>query len=146
MSPQTTPNSIQKKRWCYTLHNYDNRLNYRTIFRLREHDVQRAVWGKEGPPPHHQGYVEFNRTYRLGHVRRVLPNAHWTPAIQNSIANYRYCSKSGNFEVFGDFSREILLTKPSERANDHFMVIKGLLADDDSAISPQVNTFYNHVY
>ena len=40
-------------------------------------------------------------------MKNILLNAHWCPAKHNSIKNYKYCIKSGHYEVIGDFSKEV---------------------------------------
>ena len=101
--------NLQRSRWVMTLNNYDIERDYCLHFRNTDFKIKRAVIGKEvgnGGTRHLQGYVEFERSFRLAHCRRILNNAYWECARENSLLNYRYCTKSGNFSVVGDFTKE----------------------------------------
>lgn len=90
-------NNSQVQRWCFTLNQYDEDFNYRNHFLKYEFKVRRGVWGKEIAPEtgtrHLQGYLELFRSFRLGHMRKILPGAHWSPARGTSLQNYDYCIK-----------------------------------------------------
>lgn len=105
-----SPNTDQSSRWVFILNNYSGDFNYKEHFSGFE-VVKRCVFGYEVAPgtgtPHLQGYLEFMRSYRISMCNRVLANAHWEKAVQNSLANYRYCIKDGNFVTVGDWSREL---------------------------------------
>lgn len=91
--------------------------------------VKRAVWGFESGPtngtPHLQGYLELLRTHRLSHVRKIFPEARWEPANQTSHINYNYCTKSGHFQTYGDFSVEKQTKTPVQASMT--LILKGLM-------------------
>ena len=68
----------QRERWVFTYNNYDRTINYLQYFRNSEFFINRAIWGyeigEEGTP-HLQGYLEFKRSKRLSHVRKILREA-----------------------------------------------------------------------
>ena len=67
--------------------------------------INRAIWGYEigaEGTPHLQGYLEFNRSKRLSHVRKILRETFWQEANGNSVANYKYCSKSGCAQILAN--------------------------------------------
>ena len=90
------------------------------------------VWGYEEAPrtktKHLQGYVEFSRSYRLGHLKTIFPTAHWSPTREDSLTNYRYCTKSGIFDSIGDWTPEQngMAFKASSKASTG-MVVEGLI-------------------
>lgn len=101
--------AVQKSRWVLTLNNYDQDVDFKQLLVNPLFKIRRAVIGKEvgeNNVRHLQGYVEYDRSYRLGHCRKVLASAFWEPASESSLANYRYCTKEGNYFTIGDFSRE----------------------------------------
>lgn len=104
------PQQVQSSRWCFTLNNYDDQVNYVDYF-SRFDFIKRAVWGFERAPEtgtrHIQGYVEFVRSFRMNVCRRVHPQARWSKAIANSLANFNYCRKGGRYETIGDWAREL---------------------------------------
>ena len=89
--------SNQVTRWTFTLNNYDPNDNYCDYIKQARYKVKRGVWGKEFAPetgtPHIQGYLEFFRTVRLAHVRKIFATAHWEAARGSSLVNYHYCIK-----------------------------------------------------
>ena len=91
--------TTQCQRWVVTVHNFEQLIAFddlheylgRPIFKIK-----RAVCGRErttNGQPHLQGYVEFDRSYRLSHVVKVFRNAHWEKAFGTAIQNYKYCTK-----------------------------------------------------
>lgn len=89
--------NAQVSRWIFTLNNYDTAFSYKDYISEMKHKVKRGVWGREIAPqtgtPHLQGYLEFFRTVRLAHVRKIFATAHWEAARGSSLANYEYCTK-----------------------------------------------------
>jgi hypothetical protein len=85
-------------------------VNYKEYFSRGDFKIRRGVWGYEIAPDtgtrHLQGYLEFSRSYRLNHVKDVLPSAHWEGTRGTALENYTYCCKSGNFDTLGDWNRE----------------------------------------
>ena len=138
MAVQLTPElASQRKRWVFTLNNYEEGRNYREHLAKEEHKIRRAVFGYERGAEfgtrHIQGYLELDRTYRIAHVKRILPTAHWEGAKRCAAANYDYCTKSGHFEVIGDFSQENLVN--GKRPASVAIVLRGLLS---KKIKPQI--------
>ena len=106
----------QVSRWVFTLNNYDLNINYREYMSSREFLIKRAVWGYErgevNNVRHLQGYVEFSRSVRLAHAKRILSDAHWENARSSAAANYAYCTKNSAFDCIGDFSKETSSVSP----------------------------------
>lgn len=136
-------NNVQTSRYVFTLNNYDVRFSYKDHFASFDF-IKRVVFGYEVAPntgtPHLQGYLEFNRSYRLCTCRRLLPEARWEKATECSLVNYRYCVKSGNFETYGDWMREIngingdpIVEKKATRPLSCPMILAGLLNPATSA-------------
>ena len=101
-------------------------------FRKEEFKVKRAVLryeqGAENGTPHVQGYLELERSYRIAHVKRIYPTAHWEGARRSAQVNFEYCTKSGNFDVIGDFPREQLAVGGrGKRPASVALVLRGLL-------------------
>ena len=127
--------NAQRCRWAFTLNNYDINANYKAVFCDVHHNVKRVVFGYEeaegNGTPHLQGYLETIRSVRLNAVRAILPAAHWTPALQSAERNYRYCIKSGRFEVVGDFTKEIVAHSRAAAGGCSIgLVIEGLLTPE----------------
>lgn len=57
--------------------------------------------GKEGTP-HLQGYCVFKSQRTIKAVSKDLPRAHLEIAKGNSLENYEYCSKEGDFHEVGE--------------------------------------------
>ena len=139
----------QRSRWTFTYNNYDRSINYKHFFRTENFNIKRAVWGFETGQngiPHLQGYCEFNRSVRLGFVKRILNSAHWEGAIGTSTANYLYCTKGQNFESIGNFAKEAACQNDSKKLSNT-EVIKGLLTDK-TALQTMVGKEYaaQHIY
>ena len=149
-SPVNRRPTTQKCRWVFTYHNYERDINYRNYFRNPNFNIKRIVWGYEfsllNNTPHLQGYTEFNRSVRLGFVRRILPNAHWEGATGTPTANYLYCTKGKNFETIGDFSKEASCPTESKKLSN-ISIIKGLL-NEKTALQTMLSKEYacQHIY
>ena len=129
-----TVQSCQWSRWTFTLNNYDEAINYREYLSRGERKIKRAVFGfergAETGTRHIQGYLELDRSYRISHVKKKFPSAHWEFAIRGALANYEYCSKSGVYDCIGDFSRENAGNCPNgARPASVALVLRGLLND-----------------
>lgn len=116
----------RSRRFTFTLNNPCLCVDY--FKKLDENvTVNRFVFGfekGEQDTPHLQGYLETKNPCRLTGVNTVL-TAHWETAKSDSTANYKYCTKDGNFQEKGDWSKE---QKGKKRAVDISKeVIKGLL-------------------
>lgn len=109
---------MQAVRWCFTLNNYDESINYVEYFGRVEFGIRRGIWGREVGEQgtrHLQGYVEFKRSVRLGKCRKVLDRGHWEKARGTPKENYEYCIKDGSYETLGEW-RNVLEGK---RKNDN---------------------------
>ena len=89
--------SVQVSKWCYTLNNYTENYDYEEYLKRADFKIKRVVYGREVAPTtgtkHHQGYIEFFRSVRLGHVKKIFNTAYWVPAQGTSLQNFRYCTK-----------------------------------------------------
>lgn len=95
----------KSKRWCFTINGFkpDDVIGLRELGRG---GVQYLVFGREVAPTtgmrHIQGYVEFFERIRLPAVRKLISSrAHCEIARGSPEDSLRYCSKEGDFEVFG---------------------------------------------
>lgn len=129
----------QRSRWSFTFSRYDDAINYSDIFKNPTHKIKRVVFGYEVAPmtgtPHLQGYAEFT-SVRLSFVKKILPTAHWEPSTKSALHNYIYCTKSGKFDVVGDFKKEAEGKKDLKRKKIPVAsILSGLL---DEEIVPQI--------
>lgn len=86
---------MSKKIWVYTLNNYTEQdVTFLKGLECKHHVFGYEV-GDEGTP-HLQGYINFNRTYRLTGLKKLNTRIHWEPAKADEAA-INYCKKSGNF-------------------------------------------------
>ncbi len=105
--------------WCFTLNNYTDEEHSSIVQRLLD-NCDRFVFcvGKEvgkGGTPHLQGCIQSRdkkdkwRPFNLFSViREGKKVGHWTKMKKCFDANYRYCSKDGNFESnYKDESEEV---------------------------------------
>ena len=121
---------IQVKRWGYTYNNYPQGINYKLYLSTPAFNIQRAVWGYEVGAmgtPHIQGYVEFKRTYRLCNVRKIFGGAHWYRCQGDSKANFIYATKSGNYDLIGDFSNEMEGNNSQQKSLSPSSIVKALI-------------------
>lgn len=82
--------------WVFTLNNHTEE----ELLRLKQWDVSRMAIGKEvgaEGTPHLQGFVTFQRTYRLSALKKLAPRAHWERA---KVMDWNYCLKLDSEEVF----------------------------------------------
>lgn len=118
-----------KKAYCFTLNNYSSE----DVCRIRgvaQTLSSYAIFGREvgeQGTPHLQGYIRFARPYRFATVKdRYLSGCHVSVARGSARQNREYCSKSGDFEEFGE-----LTDTSSERASrDELAVAFGTDARD----------------
>lgn len=79
--------SKPSRYWCFTHNNYT------------AHDVQRykdfeklylaiGFETSDSGTPHIQGYIHFKRNYRLSQLHKLVPHAHWEPAVASDAMNY----------------------------------------------------------
>jgi len=131
----------QYQRWCFTLNNPSPTRDYvADIFSDPEFFVKRAVYGEEIAPTtgtrHLQGYVEYDRSRRLTHCKKLFPGAHWEAAKGNARSNYDYCIKDDKYKTYGEWE-SVLKTKPGaekRKAVSSIDVMRGLLSDDPESV------------
>jgi hypothetical protein len=107
-----------RKSYTFTLNNYSDE-EYESLVGDLNDEVTYAVVGKEvgeSGTPHLQGYVLFRRSYHFNTIKnRFFPRAHIEVAAGSVDANFRYCSKDGDFIEIG--------TRPShKRTRDELAV------------------------
>ena len=128
----------QVTRWCFTLNNYVETPNhYKVHFSNEAFQIKRAVWGKEVAPntrtKHLQGYLEMRRSFRLAYMKTILPTAHFEKAIRSGLINFKYCIKDGDYEVLGDWSKELGQQNSSPATPG--MVVYGLLSNQSLKVN-----------
>lgn len=78
----------------------------------------------------------MERTVRIWNVRRIFPTAHWDGARSSALINYEYCSKGGNYQCIGDFSKILSSSRtPQSRPASVPMILRGLM---DNEKIPQI--------
>lgn len=88
-------NNDAKKSWVFTLNNYtlvDSQ-------RFRDFEFNYLCMGfelSESGTPHIQGFITWKRAYRLSQLKKLVPRAHWQPAVATDAANY--CMKD-DYEI-----------------------------------------------
>lgn len=94
-----------KKSYCFTLNNYTEDEYQRVQATCRDESVYAIVGrevGEQGTP-HLQGYIRFKRAYRFATItNRLLPRSHVEVARGSPRSNREYCSKSGDFQEYGE--------------------------------------------
>lgn len=89
------------RSFCFTLNNYKPAEQEQ----LRKLPCKYLIFGREkgdSGTPHLQGYVYFNSAKTLKAAIKTLPKrCHLEVAKADAAANYKYCSKDGDFEEFG---------------------------------------------
>lgn len=93
--------------WCFTLNNYDEtELDTLRTSLSNEQKVRYAVFGKEkgeGGTPHLQGFVSLKKLSRLKAAKAVVSDrAHLEICKGSPEQNFKYCTKDGEFEEFGN--------------------------------------------
>lgn len=94
---------MSSKRWCFTLNNYSED----DVKTIDAWVCKYKIYGKESGAsgtPHLQGFIIFNKLYRLSGVRKLLPTAHWEVAKGNSQQASNYCKKEGDYSEQGILS------------------------------------------
>lgn len=111
----------QSRSWCFTLNNYSGE-EYEMITTT---DCRYLVVGKEvgeGGTSHLQGYIVFRSNKRLRAVKAINARAHWEVARGDSLQNFNYCSKDGDFIEKGDRPRTRSEHSQSQKALWHSII------------------------
>lgn len=99
---------MASKAWLATLNNPTDEEKEALKARFEQPDIEYAIVGEEIAPttgtPHLQIYVYFKTRKTFVSVRNVIQRAHVIKARGSPITNRTYCSKSGTFAEYGDFS------------------------------------------
>lgn len=77
--------------WCFTLNNPKQLIDFEE-FKNLTYGIYSEEVGEHGTY-HFQGYLEFNRTTRLGAVRKLLPGVHAEPRKGTQQEAMDYCKK-----------------------------------------------------
>jgi hypothetical protein len=109
--PRMSKRISPAKSWCFTLNNYTNEEHGSVVQRFYEISEKNSnfffIVGKEigkCGTPHLQGYITYNqKNYKFRPLpmfsvkRDGVECTRFFKAKGDSIANYRYCSKDGDF-------------------------------------------------
>lgn len=100
-SPATSKQISPAKRWVFTWCNYPE--EWFSYFEVQSSKFKKYIIGKEvgnvSETPHLQGYVEFKNKLR---PKGLFPTQiHWEKARKNSLVNFLYCSKEGDYITLG---------------------------------------------
>lgn len=109
MSPQSNP--VQRTRWTFKLQIHEEGFDFRKHLLTPIHKIKRAVWGYEREQVTGtrltQGYIEFVRSVRLSHCRRIFDSSHWKVAENCSRVNFDHCIEGRTYDTIGNFDREL---------------------------------------
>lgn len=104
----TSKRDSPKKRWCFTLNNYSDE-EYSGLLQFLRDSTEYFIVGKEvgdSGTPHLQGYFICKNKTRFTSLRNsISERAHIEPARGTPNHNRVYCSKGGDYEEGGSFSR-----------------------------------------
>lgn len=108
---------MQAKNWCFTWNNPDGCPDPDLLAGCTYMVAQMEI-GESGTC-HYQGYVQMQRSVKLGRLREWLPKAHWEPSRGTPTEARNYCTKEesrleppiewGVFKPTGQGSRSDLL-------------------------------------
>ena len=106
------------KRWCFTLHNYENKdvLNLIEYFSSNSSYIFSKELGSSGTTPHLQGYFELKDKLRRTALSKALgATIHFEKAKGTRDDNIRYITKEGG-EVFENILPEkIYCEEPADK-------------------------------
>lgn len=88
------------KRWCFTLNNWTETDLAKVLALVCVYLVVGREKGESGTP-HLQGFIIFDKNYRLSGVKKILDRAHWEPARGTTDHASDYCKKDGDYEEIG---------------------------------------------
>jgi hypothetical protein len=92
------------RNWCFTFNNYTPE-QFESIKGIAS---KYLIVGKETAPetgtPHLQGYICFKNAKTLTAIKALFPDetVHLEPAKGNSLQNYEYCTKGGDYFEAGE--------------------------------------------
>lgn len=89
------------RSFCFTINNYTDE----DVTSLHKLDFKYLIYGREigaqKGTPHLQGYCQLNKQTRFNQIKKTIPRANFRHAKGDYEANYKYCTKDGDFEEFG---------------------------------------------
>lgn len=91
----------RSRSFTFTLNNYTES----EIKEIKELNYVYLIFGYEtgeNDTPHLQGYIYFKSQVTFNSIKNKIPRAHIEIAKGNSLHNYEYCTKQGNFEEYGE--------------------------------------------
>lgn len=91
-------------RWVFTLFNYTTE-DEQKLNTFAHRYCKFLIYGREISPstnaPHLQGYIHLLKRLTFNQMKTYLgKEIHLYIALKNDLANYRYCTKSGNFYFY----------------------------------------------
>ena len=101
--------NVRARAWCFTHNNYDELSVEHIRSILKVDKVRYAIFGREvgeQGTPHLQGYVSFKNKQSFSAMQRAFTRCHLSPAKGTEKQNFDYCSKEGDFEEFGERSKQ----------------------------------------
>lgn len=90
------------KKWCFTLNNWTED-QYSSIVPIIREKCDKWIIGKEvgeSGTPHLQGFLKFKTKVRPLSVFD-FSNIHWEKCKGSDEANFKYCSKDGDYDMEG---------------------------------------------
>lgn len=123
--------SYRGKFWCFTINNYTNDDEQR-VAGLCPGPCDYVICGREigeSGTPHLQGYAVWHQRVRFHTVRSALGDgrAHIERARGSPSQNIKYCSKDGDFSVWG--------IPPTENRNDTWEVLKTAVREENRMLT-----------
>lgn len=90
--------SQRKRNWCFTVHEKDGYDLGQHALEFEGHGVRYAIWQIETCPQsgrrHYQGYIEFDKSVRMGAVKRIIGDHAHLEARRGTRDEARdYCRK-----------------------------------------------------
>lgn len=127
-----TTRNVRSRGWTFTVNNY----NEDSEKLLQGLDVSYLIYGREvgeSGTPHLQGYLFYKSARTFTSVKKKLPEgAHIEAALGNTLQNFNYCTKDGDF--FEKGTRPLTAkekgTKEKTRFEDAFSAAKEGRLDD----------------
>jgi len=90
----------RSRGYCLTLNNYSEEEYESLIATQCQYLVVGKEVGAEGTP-HLQGYIYFTHQKTLSSLKKINSRAHWEIAKGDSLQNFTYCTKDGDFLEIG---------------------------------------------
>jgi len=104
--------SPQSRRFCFTINN-PSVADAEAVYGLASKAVYLIAGDEVGEQgtPHIQGYVVFDKNYRLSKLSKLLSRAYITVARGTSEENQKYCKKGEKYEEYGDCPKDERFSK-----------------------------------